>query len=71
MSPIGLFFGTDTGKTRKIAKQLQKRYGDEVIAKPLNVNRIEPADMLAYDMGTLCDSWSRALGALSLEIGAD
>ena len=27
------------------------------------------ADVLAYDMDTLCDSWSRALGALSLEIG--
>ena len=50
MPPIGLFFGTDTGKTRKIAKTIYKRYGDEeVLAKPLNVNRIEPADMLAYD----------------------
>lgn len=29
------------------------------------------ADVLAYDMDTLCDSWSRALGALSLEIGGD
>lgn len=50
MSPIGLFFGTDTGKTRKTAKMIHQRYGDEaVIAKPLNVNRIEPEDMLAYD----------------------
>ncbi|MEG3617459.1 flavodoxin [Magnetovibrio sp. PR-2] len=50
MPPIGLFFGTDTGKTRKIAKTIYKRYGnEEVLAKPLNVNRIEPADMLAYD----------------------
>lgn len=50
MSPIGLFFGTDTGKTRKIAKTLYKRFGDDsVLARPLNVNRIEPADMLAYD----------------------
>lgn len=50
MSPIGLFFGTDTGKTRKIAKMIHKRYGDDaLISPPLNVNRITPADMLAYD----------------------
>jgi flavodoxin I len=50
MPPIGLFFGTDTGKTRKIAKMLHKRYGNEaVLAKPVNINRIEPQDMLAYD----------------------
>ncbi|MGB0750275.1 MAG: flavodoxin [Magnetospiraceae bacterium] len=50
MPAIGLFFGTDTGKTRRVAKMIHKRYGDEtVVAKPLNVNRITPADMLAYD----------------------
>jgi len=50
MPPIGLFFGTDTGKTRKIAKMMHKRYGNpEILAKPLNVNRITPEDMLAYD----------------------
>ncbi|OSM04122.1 flavodoxin [Magnetofaba australis] len=48
MSSIGLFFGTDTGSTRKIAKMIQKRYPD-AIDKPLNVNRITPEDMLAYD----------------------
>nr|CRH05931.1 Flavodoxin-B [Candidatus Magnetococcus massalia] len=28
---------------------IHKRYGSEVVAKPLNVNRIQPTDMLAYD----------------------
>lgn len=51
MAPIGLFFGTDTGKTRKVAKMIHKRYGGDetVIAKPLNVNRIEPSEMLVYE----------------------
>ncbi len=29
------------------------------------------ADVLAYDMDTLCDSWARALGALSLDVGGE
>lgn len=66
MSQIGLFFGTDTGKTRKIAKMIHKRYGNEdLLAKPLNVNRIEPDDMLAYDkliLGTSTLSGGRLPG---------
>jgi flavodoxin I len=50
MPPIGLFFGTDTGKTRKIAKTIYKKYNDDnLLAQPLNVNRITAQDMLAYD----------------------
>lgn len=49
MAKIGLFFGTDTGKTRKIAKQIQKIYGDDVMAKPVNVNRAEIDDFMGYD----------------------
>lgn len=48
MSKIGIFFGTDTGTTRLIAKKIAKRIGEEA-AKPVNVNRITPADFLAYD----------------------
>ncbi|MEN3111930.1 flavodoxin [Uliginosibacterium paludis] len=46
---IGIFFGTETGTTRLIAKKLHKLLGDDVADKPLNVNRITPADMLQYD----------------------
>src|SRR5574343_722194 len=49
MNKIRLFFGTETGTTRLIAKKMQKMLGDEVCGKPLNVNRITPDEMLRYD----------------------
>lgn len=49
MSKIGMFFGTETGTTRLVAKKIHKALGDEVCDKPLNVNRITPADMLKYE----------------------
>lgn len=49
MKKIGLFFGTETGTTRLIAKKIQKKLGDDIASKPLNVNRIAPADLLQYD----------------------
>ncbi|HEY6898487.1 MAG TPA: flavodoxin [Rhodocyclaceae bacterium] len=49
MDKIGIFFGTETGTTRLIAKKIQKALGDDVAAKPVNVNRITPAEMLQYD----------------------
>lgn len=48
MPQIGIFFGTDTGTTRLIAKKIAKKAGDTA-AKPLNVNRITPDEMLAFD----------------------
>ncbi len=49
MNKIGIFFGTETGTTRLIAKKIHKLLGDELADKPVNVNRITPADMLKYD----------------------
>ncbi|CAG1020683.1 menaquinone-dependent protoporphyrinogen oxidase [Methylococcales bacterium] len=49
MTKIGLFFGTETGTTRLIAKKIHKLLGDDVAAKPVNVNRTAPADFLQYD----------------------
>lgn len=49
MNRIGLFFGTETGSTRLIAKKMQKKLGDELCDKPVNVNRIAPDEMLKYD----------------------
>jgi flavodoxin I len=52
MTKIGIFFGTESGTTRliakKIAKSLARRLGENAVAKPLNVNRIEPEDLLSY-----------------------
>lgn len=49
MSKIGIFFGTDTGTTRLMAKKIAKRLGSEVASKPLNVNRISVDEILQYD----------------------
>ncbi|THF58617.1 flavodoxin [Pseudothauera rhizosphaerae] len=49
MARIGLFFGTNTGNTRKIAKQIKKRFDDDTVADPLNVNRVTAEDFAAYD----------------------
>ncbi|MBT3046840.1 MAG: flavodoxin [Candidatus Thiodiazotropha sp.] len=52
MHKIGIFFGTDSGTTRLIAKRiarnLKSRLGEQVAAKPVNVNRIEADRLLAY-----------------------
>lgn len=49
MARIGLFFGTDTGKTRKVAKMIKKMFDDETVDKPVNVNRAVVEEFLAYD----------------------
>lgn len=49
MAKIGLFFGSNTGKTRKVAKMIKKRYDDETVAAPLNINRASAADLAGYE----------------------
>lgn len=49
MDKIGIFFGTDSGTTRLIAKKMAKKLGDGLTNKPLNVNRITPEEMTQYD----------------------
>lgn len=49
MAKLGIFFGTDSGTTRLMAKKMAKRLGDEMCDKPLNVNRINADDLLKYD----------------------
>ena len=48
MAKIGLFFGTDTGNTRKLAKQIKKSFDDELMAAPLNVNRADLEGFMSY-----------------------
>ena len=48
MTKIGIFFGTDSGTTRLMAKKMARQLGD-IASKPLNVNRIEIAELLQYD----------------------
>ncbi len=49
MSKVGIFFGTDTGSTRKIAKAIFKSLGDGVADKPLNINRVDATAFDDYD----------------------
>jgi flavodoxin I len=49
MQKIGIFFGTETGTTRLIAKKIHKKLGEDLAAKPVNINRITPQDLLQYD----------------------
>ena len=50
MAKVGIFFGTDTGKSRKVAKAIHKQLG-EICDKPVNINKSASIDdMLAYDV---------------------
>ncbi|MBK1674331.1 flavodoxin [Ectothiorhodospira shaposhnikovii] len=49
MARIGIFFGTTTGNTRKVAKMIKKKYDDETMAKPQNVNKASADEIAGYD----------------------
>jgi len=48
MTKIGLFFGTDTGTTRLLGKKIAAKLGDDIVDKPLNINRTSLEDLLSY-----------------------
>lgn len=50
MSKVGIFFGTDTGNTRKIAKLIYKDLGEDVADKPLNINRVDADVFSTYEL---------------------
>lgn len=47
MDRIGIFFGTDTGRTRRVAKSIARKLGDRA-GVPVNVGRCTPADLLKH-----------------------
>ncbi len=49
MNKIGMFFGSETGTTRLVAKKIHKKLGEALCDKPVNVNRVTLADLLRYD----------------------
>ncbi len=49
MPKVGIFFGTDTGNTRRVAKDIATALGSVIAAKPVNVRNAQVADLLAYD----------------------
>lgn len=49
MVSVGIFFGTDTGSTRKVAKLIHKQLGEGVADKPVNINRCDASAFEKYD----------------------
>lgn len=49
MANVGIFFGTDTGNTRKVAKTIAKQLGD-IAAKPENIKNVGVDELLAFDV---------------------
>lgn len=49
MSKIGIFFGTDTGTTRLVAKKIFSKLGEDLADKPKNINRTRLTEFLQYD----------------------
>ena len=49
MAKVGIFFGTDTGNTRRVAKDIATALGSAIAAKPVNIRNANVTDILAYD----------------------
>ncbi len=49
MAKVGIFFGSDTGKTRKVAKLIHESFASDEVAAPVNINKAGIEDLLAYD----------------------
>ena len=73
MAKIGLFYDTDTGNTRKVAKMINKKFDDGDIDMK-NITKLEPADFDKYTAfiigtptlgeGELPDNWNEFLPQL-------
>lgn len=73
MAKIGLFFDTDTGNTRKVAKMICKHF-DEGDIEMKNITKVEPADFEQYSAfilgtptlgdGELPENWDAFLPSL-------
>jgi flavodoxin I len=49
MANVGIFFGTDTGNTRRIAKTIADTLTPDVSAKPVNIRNSSVEDLLKFD----------------------
>jgi flavodoxin I len=66
MKKIGLFYGTTSGKTKKVAELIRKELGEKIV-DCLNIKDIEPEDILKYEnlifgtsawgIGDMQDDW--------------
>jgi flavodoxin I len=49
MANIGIFFGTDTGNTRRIAKDIAVTLTPVIAAKPVNIRNSTVEDLMKFD----------------------
>jgi flavodoxin I len=49
MSKIGIFFGTESGTTRLIAKKMFKKLGEDIADTPVNVGRTQPEEFMLLE----------------------
>jgi flavodoxin I len=49
MTKVGIFFGTDTGNTRRIAKNIADVLTTAIAAKPVNIRNASASSLLDYD----------------------
>ncbi len=49
MARIGLFYGSDTGTTKKVAKTIKGFFDDATMAAPVDAMKASAEDVLAYD----------------------
>jgi flavodoxin I len=49
VNKIGIFFGTEGGTTQWVAGKIFEKLGGDLAARPQNVNRASPAELLRYD----------------------
>ncbi|MCX7086947.1 MAG: flavodoxin [Methylococcales bacterium] len=49
MTKVGVFFGTDTGNTRRIAKDISIALGSAITAKPINIRTATVEDLQGFD----------------------
>ncbi|MCB2222264.1 MAG: flavodoxin [Bacteroidetes bacterium] len=48
MKKIGLFYGTTSGKTKRVAEQIKKEFGEKTVDL-FDIKQIKPEDILKYD----------------------
>ncbi|MHA2937138.1 flavodoxin [Vibrio sp. RC27] len=49
MSKIGIFFGSETGKTQAVAQLIHEKFASSDVAEPVNINTCKLADLMQYD----------------------
>jgi flavodoxin I len=49
MAKVGIFFGTDTGNTRRIAKDISVNLTSAIAAKPVNIRNSSVDDLMKFD----------------------